>query len=314
MKKSAAALLFLFMSSAVLLSADLKTYQTTYEKEMEAIVLEHVMGLTKLNESYQNALNSLHKGVMQAGDLLKIKAVMAESERFITSKSVTADNAKDSSPDLKKIQLFYLQHLESMENGRARNVITLTSKYDSALAALQRSLAQRSKLDDATAVMTEIERIGISDEVVGARALLIKNQEKPKSSAFSPKTLFKTRVYADDTVGKSGLPSRNNIYSIDVEETHRKATFTFWASGDIGLKSNGRVLLITPDSKRHELCKWSPKNFRKTANSVDSYRELRPVVCDVSKLVQDAGTYEFEFKYTHGSHALKILRVELKIR
>jgi hypothetical protein len=184
-KKFVSAVLILFVCSSALFAADLKTYKATYAKRMAMIVLEHGISVSKLNESYKKALNNLNDQVTKAGDLTAIKAVMAEMARFVTAKTVTVEDAKNSSPHLKKMQLYYMQSLESFGNAKANRIIKLTSNFDSALARLQKSLAQQRKLDDATAVMAERDAVAKSYEVVSAMKMVSEAVENIRTTANS---------------------------------------------------------------------------------------------------------------------------------
>ena len=194
MKSFVSAVLILFVFSSVLFAADLKTYKATYEKEMGNIAVEHGMNVSKLNESYSKSLNMLSDRATDAGDLDKSRAVMAEIERFATKKNVTPEDSTNSSPDLKKIQLYYLQNIQNFASANARRVLSLVSKFDSALGTLQTSLTRQKKLDDALAVQNERKAVIASEEVVEAKALLsgaAKIARQPVKAAATSKTSAK---------------------------------------------------------------------------------------------------------------------------
>ena len=86
MNNFVSAVLILLVCSSGLFAADLKTYKATYEKEMGSIVLENGVRVSTLNESYKKALSRLNSQVTKAGDLVRIKAVMAEMRSTGTSR------------------------------------------------------------------------------------------------------------------------------------------------------------------------------------------------------------------------------------
>jgi hypothetical protein len=177
MKNFVSALLVLLACSGVLIASDVKTYKATYDKEMGYIVVEHGMSVSKLNESYSKLLDKLSERATGAGDLDKVRAVMAEIERFTNEKTIQSAKAKDSSPDLKRAQLSYLQNMKSLKATQARRIMALVSKYDSALGRLQTSLTKQKKLDDAFAVQNERKAVASSGDVVSAKGVLLESQK-----------------------------------------------------------------------------------------------------------------------------------------
>ncbi len=183
MMKFAPAVLVLLVASSILLAADLETFRATYDKQRGEIMFEHGSKILKLNESYSKSLNNLSERATGAGDLDKARAIMAETERFAKEKTVTRQTAETSSPDLKKVQLAYLQNIQNMESVKAKKIVTLVSQYDSALGKLQSSLTRQKKLDDALAVQNERTTVAASDDVASARAVLSPKKRERKAEA-----------------------------------------------------------------------------------------------------------------------------------
>jgi hypothetical protein len=214
MKTVSLSLLLLLTITTVLFAQDLKTYRAIYDKQMGGIAVEHGTSIAELDESYGKALNGLNDRVTRAGNLIGIKAVIAEIERFSAVKTVTPPDAKDSSPDLKSMQLRYVQTLDSLHSVKAKKIIALTSKFDTALAKLQKSLAQQRRLDDATAVMGEREKIAKSEAVVSARKMMSQKATDMVASGASslPESQLRDRLMGK-TKGISPKPANRGKFN-----------------------------------------------------------------------------------------------------
>ena len=188
MHKFTSAVLVLLTCATTLLASDLKTYKATYEKEMESIILGRGVTVSQLNESYSKSLKDLSDRATNAGDLDKVRAVMAETERFAKENTVLSGDAKDSSPDLKRAQLAYLQNMTGLKSAQARKIMGLVSKYDSALGRLQISLTKEKKFDDALSVQNERKAVAASENVVSATATLLASRESATDRGDSPST------------------------------------------------------------------------------------------------------------------------------
>jgi hypothetical protein len=223
MKKCVSAVLFLFACSTVLFAADLKTYQGTYAKQMDDIAVEHGSAISKLHESYAQSLNNMSERVINTGDLDRARAVMSEIERFTKERTVTSESAKDSSPDLKRIQLYFRQHAQSLESAKARQVLSLVSKYDSALGKLQTSLTQQKMLDDALEVQNERKAVADGEMVVSAKATLTKKTvaspkvvtpiAKKAKTPWMP-THQRSQTYAKDISASVNLSLPDNVVNV----------------------------------------------------------------------------------------------------
>ena len=172
MKKLISAVWILFVCVSCLSAKDLETYSTIYDKQLAGIVVQHLANLIKLNESYAASLNSLCERTTDVGDLDTTQAVMAEIVRFTAENTVSKNQAMRSVAEIKRLQLGYLQSVDDMELGRAREVVSLTSRYDAALGRLQIALTRQKKIDDAIAVKDERKVVAESEEYKAARAKL----------------------------------------------------------------------------------------------------------------------------------------------
>jgi hypothetical protein len=154
---------------AVLASAgDLATYKATYDQQIEVIVLSHGGQMMELSKEYSKALESLLNKVKAAGDLDKTKAVMAEIARF--DKGPAMPGAPAVNLDVKNLQSVYRTRATIYNSDKARKIVGLVTKYDEALAGLQKKLVAASKLDEAESVQKERQAVKVSDVYTQAKA------------------------------------------------------------------------------------------------------------------------------------------------
>ena len=103
--------------------------------------------------------------------------------------------------------------------------------------------------------------------------------------------------------------SKNNVYEFDLSRVGKVSTLTFYATGRSNIDSDGKIWLITPDGRREKIGAWEISNVSTIGAS--SYKDLKAIKHDISKLVTNPGTYKVEFEWTSGLGPLYIYRVEL---
>jgi hypothetical protein len=172
--------------SGIASAQDLKTYRATYDKEMGSISLSHGMRMTDLGVHYTKSLDSLLARVKKAGDLERTTAVMDELTRFRNERGIPKKPSVVL--DIQNLQSLFAQQAYTHEANKAKAIISLTSKYDSALDRLQKSLVSSSKLDDARAVQKERESVKNNESYISAKAIIVSsNSTKPVAQ---PRTRF----------------------------------------------------------------------------------------------------------------------------
>jgi hypothetical protein len=149
---------------------DLATYKQTYDKQLEDIASSYGLGMLKLEQQYNQALNGLLIKAKRAGSLETTTAVMQETERFKKSKIMPELPAKLF--DLQHIQSSYATQASRLEAEKCEKLIIMVSRYDKALERLQMQLVSTSALDQAHAVKSERTRVHDSPAVVSARQRL----------------------------------------------------------------------------------------------------------------------------------------------
>ena len=208
MKKFVCAVLLLFACSTVLIASDLKTYKATYEKEMDSIVLTHGMEVSQLGQSYTEALDSLLAKVKKAGDLDRSVAAMDEIKRFSDERAMPSKVS--SAPDIQNLQASYTRQASVLDATKARKIVFLTTKYDKALEALQKSLVSSDKLADAKAVQAERKVATTSDSYAKAEKTMLALGQTPVGR---PKADKPTRALPTIWISKDATYTVSSVYS-----------------------------------------------------------------------------------------------------
>ena len=173
MKRSGSALT-LFLGACALVSAqqqpDLQQLKSQYDDNVLLVEVEHAKNVAALLTSYTNELNALRIRIQQDGNLDKLRAVLAEITRAQTDRTLPASVL--GVPEAAALAGACRQRAQELTSRRAETILANAGKYDNRLAALQKSLTQQGKVEEATAVEAERKRLRESDEVRVARNVL----------------------------------------------------------------------------------------------------------------------------------------------
>ena len=191
MKRIIATVSTMLIIAGIASAKDLATYKAVYEKSMEEIILSHGMRMADVGQQYTKSHDTLLAKVKKAGDLDKTTAVMNEIERFRKEKTMP-----DKSPallDIQNLQSSFTKQASTHEAIKAKNIISLTLKYDKALERLQKSLVSSSKLDDAKAIQEE--RKGVKESKPYTSASKYVTELAAKTPKISSSIIKKTEKY-----------------------------------------------------------------------------------------------------------------------
>jgi hypothetical protein len=113
----------------------------------------------------------------KAGDLDKLKAILAEMSRVQTEQSLPT--TLSDVQEVRTLSGVYQQRSQEVKTRRAQRIVAVGSQYDKSLDTLQRRLTQEGKLDDATAVQTERKLLPGTEPLATARSLLASAPAQP---------------------------------------------------------------------------------------------------------------------------------------
>jgi formylglycine-generating enzyme required for sulfatase activity len=163
----------LFLVQAVVVqAADLKSLKDVYDKKLEEIVFSHGPKVLELQDQYAKALGTIRPKVRTDGNLDKTKALMAEIERYQKDKTIPASPAENEIAEIRSLQVTYVRQFADLELDKARKIITLATQYDAALDRLQKDLTRTDKIDEATAVQSERNKVKDSDYLTAANRVI----------------------------------------------------------------------------------------------------------------------------------------------
>ena len=197
-------LMFLAVSAIAVQAADLKSYKDVYDRNLEELVLGHGPKLVEIGQQYGKALEALKATVQGQGDLEKTKAVMAEIERFRKNKGVPPSSLEAEIIEIRNLQVVSNRQMTDLELEKARKVITLATQYDGALDRLQKDLTKAGKLDDATAIQDERNKVKNSDYLLAAN----------KVTAAAPGKDNNNIDLARNAANSSGRPNQNVQFKV----------------------------------------------------------------------------------------------------
>jgi hypothetical protein len=159
------------------LASDLKTFKSVYGKNTEEIRTSYKSRFDGLQVMYLNALQSFQAQVQAKGDLVATKAAIAEIDRFKKAKCLPAETRADEVPEIRKLQAAYVGQFNRLEVEMLARLSDLAAKYDQALERLQKNLTRALKLEEATAVMEERQKVkGTIEDFNALRAALLGGQ------------------------------------------------------------------------------------------------------------------------------------------
>jgi len=145
--------------AALAVAADLASYQALYQKSANDVLSFYQGKFENMQQLYVKALEDQRQSVLREGSLSKVKALLAELERFRVAKTLPAEADAETIQEIKACQMGYVRQYAKVEAEMTAALGTLTANYLQALGRLQRELVQAEKLEEATAVEVESKRI-----------------------------------------------------------------------------------------------------------------------------------------------------------
>ena len=274
----------------------LDTYRQSFDKQHQIL----------LNQ-YASGLNTVMVALKKKGDLDNVLILQVEIDRYTKTKTV---QVLTSTKDLfRPVSESYYQSMEK-----------LLDRYISALNDLIKKEVASDHIEEAKTIKDEKDKVasmfGDIKSMLETDSAIYKTRQEEKSNSFKS-SLFKPKTYVNETKGVAGNKhcTKNNTYSFKLDSVGQKATLRYWATGDLSTSTAGQVLLTGPDAKEQVIQEYEPRDFKIAANAISSYKQLKPISCDISSFVKQQGEYQITFRWDGKSkHALAILRVELELR
>ena len=190
--------------------ADLLKWKTQYDQAILVVETEAAKSQSVLLSGYMNDIQTLRSKFQIAGDLDKLKLILAEITRVQTEKTLPATLLDVS--EAKTFVAAYQQRSQEEKTRRAQRIVALVSQYDKALGTLQVKLTQEGKLPAASAVQDERKRLFSSEPLMAAKALLGSASEiQPSSRTLQPQETKPTASPAFGEVVLSGTQKEGDV-------------------------------------------------------------------------------------------------------
>jgi len=154
--------LFALMGLMPVWAADLNSFQEAYQKNSAEILQSFTPQFADLQQQYKKVLETMKTTVQSQGDLVKTKAVIAEIDRFQKEKSQPATLNENELPEIKAYQIGYMKQYAKLETDLIIKLGALTVKYEQDLDRIQKEMVKAGKLEEATAILAEREKVKLS--------------------------------------------------------------------------------------------------------------------------------------------------------
>jgi len=225
-----------FDSITAVYAEQLARIETKRDTELDEACNGHITALQELENRYQSA-----------GELKPLLAVRKERTRFAASPALTDITVASSPEGLATLQKQYVETCKDIRLTSARSIVELSQHYGRRLVLLQKELTKKGLIDQALAIMTEVDNLATSPEVAAAKTQI-------ESGGTSP-------------VAVSTRTSRQTTGGVDID-----ALGTFF---------HGKIVRWNPVT--HEItCKYDFRNENQLAvwdgAGIDELRER--MVCD----------------------------------
>ncbi len=139
-----------------------------YEAMLREIVARCDQGVEQLPAKYQKAVDALQLEAQGKGDLDGVLGAKAEIARFGRANSIPDEDEPDLPAAIKSLRERCRQQGAQLRLKRDKDIVTLVSQYTGRLTELEQRLTRDGKIDEASAVRAEAERVKASKEVQAA--------------------------------------------------------------------------------------------------------------------------------------------------
>ena len=176
-------------------------FKTSYTSNLAAIVSSSTStdGLARYGKSLDGIADALKKD----GDLDGVVAVREEKRRFDAEKTVPTESAADVIPAIAKARSDYHQSCAKGDIENSKRILALADSYAANLETLKKQLTQQDKIEEATEVKQEIDRLRSSPEVTSAQFVIADLTAKTAPATTTPKAKSDTSPSAPQKSSKT---------------------------------------------------------------------------------------------------------------
>jgi len=124
-------------------------YEDAFFTKIESISEDYNNDINNLDSFYIETLQKYMQFMQSRGSLYEVKAAQTELTRFTSEKTLIAKNVNKEFESLKKIQLAFIDKLETINYGRAEEIIDIYNRIIAALDKYKEQLTRDGNINDA---------------------------------------------------------------------------------------------------------------------------------------------------------------------
>lgn len=136
----------------------LQSLQTSYSDALNKLIREHDVRLKPLKSNYREGLNQYRSLVKKKGDVTDSSELIAEEKRFLAEQTIPREPAKNTDPNIARLQREFNASAKGLITQKDRQVLTLTGKYIQRLESLKTEFLQQENTPRALAANEELDR------------------------------------------------------------------------------------------------------------------------------------------------------------
>lgn len=159
----------------------MESMRKTFDKELTDLEKKVSKQKADWPENYLARLIELMDSFQQAGDFAGWEGARSEISRFEADRTVKEKDIIQYPSELAALQQRFIQLSGEIKTNRAKQIVSITEKYEKNLKDLQKKLTVGGQMDAATVVNAEIRRVNTRSDYLTALKEL--NPEPPEEGA-----------------------------------------------------------------------------------------------------------------------------------
>jgi hypothetical protein len=191
--------------------------KANFDRQLEGIRQKHDERIGALNGEYLKSLDALLARAKAAGNLDDAQAADEESRRFSLEPDV--EEMSSASPALADVQARYRVERDRLEDDRAGQILSLSSRYDRVLEGLEKQRVADGRLDEARQVRSEREATRHSEAVQAATARAAAAARRPPPPKPAPER--RASAPAARPPAPAGLRPMPELFDVQTRELQR---------------------------------------------------------------------------------------------
>jgi tetratricopeptide (TPR) repeat protein len=152
------AYLALAVSQGMAQEVTLQSLQTNYSNALNKLRLQHDIRLKPLKDKYYQELQQYRSSVKKKSDEDTLSELIAEEKRFLATQTIPREPAKNSDPNVARLQRNFNASAGGLITQRNRQVLRLTGDYIQRLESLKTELVQQEENPRARAASEELDQ------------------------------------------------------------------------------------------------------------------------------------------------------------